>query len=218
MLRISASLLAADHARLGEEVRRGQAAGVDAFHFDLMDGHYVPNLALSPRHLAALRPHTELPFHVHLELANPDAVLMDFPELRADLIFVQWDTLQTPEDTFARIRDVGARVGLSLNPGDPLEPVHGLLGELDMLLLLSVHPGFGGQKMVFGTMARVAQALDMIAETAPGLPLAVDGGIQEDSALQLGEMGVSWVVIGTALYGQRDMTGFVAHIKGESRR
>jgi ribulose-phosphate 3-epimerase len=216
MVRISASLLAADHARFGEEIQRAQAAGVDAFHFDMMDGHYVANLSFSPRHLADLRGETDLPFHLHLELGNPDRVLTEFPPLDADLIVVQWDTLEDPAVTFKRIRDLGARVGLSLNPEEPLSVLRGWLSELDELLLLSVHPGFGGQPMQPGVTDRITRAREMIAAEAPGLPLALDGGIGCNRGVDFARAGVDWLVIGTALFQSPDMGGFVGCIKSEA--
>ncbi len=213
MVHISASLLAADHARFGEEVQRAEAAGVDAFHFDMMDGHYVANLSFSPRHLADLRGETDLPFHLHLELGNPDRVLTDFPPLGADLIIVQWDTLEDPAATFQRIRDLGARVGLSLNPKEPLSVLRGWLSELDELLLLSVHPGFGGQPMQPGVMDRILRAGEMIAAEAPGLPLALDGGIGLESGIDFARAGVDWLVIGTALFQSPAMGDFVQQLK-----
>jgi ribulose-phosphate 3-epimerase len=213
MVRISASLLAADHARFGEAVQRATAAGVDAFHFDMMDGHYVANLSFSPQHLADLRGETDLPFHLHLELENPDRVLSDFPPLGADMILVQWDTLAEPAETFKRIRGLGARVGLSLNPEEPLSVLEGWLSALDELLLLSVHPGFGGQPMLPGVMDRIARARRMIADEAPGLPLALDGGIGLESGIDFARAGVDWLVIGTALFTSPDMGEFVRDLK-----
>jgi ribulose-phosphate 3-epimerase len=209
---LSASLLAADFAHLARDVQRAGQAGVDAFHFDMMDGHYVPNIALAPQHLAALRPHTQLPFELHLELANTDQVLSTFQKLAADLIEVQWDTLTDPLHTFSLIRSHGGRVGLSLNPDIQLGQVRPFLSQLDMLLLLSVNPGFGGQPMVSGVPERVFEARRMVEEAKPGLPIAVDGGISMNNAASLVQAGASWLIIGTALFQSSDLTGFVRDI------
>lgn len=160
MVQVSASLLAADFACLGKEVVRAEHAGVNSFHFDMMDGHYVSNIALAPDHLSALRPYTTLPFHVHLELANPNEVLEHFRPLKANLIIACRNTLDDPEETFARIRACGANTGLSLNPDEPIEETHRLLPELDLLMIMGVFPGFGGQSMDPNTILRIAQARD----------------------------------------------------------
>jgi ribulose-phosphate 3-epimerase len=162
MAHISASLLAANYARMGQEVRRAERAGADSFHFDMMDGHYVPNLALSPEHLSALRPFTTLPFHVHLELGNPDEVLSKFQPLQADLIIVCHDTLPDPSQTLVRIHALGVRAGLSLNPNEPLVAAEPYLSQLDMLLILGVYPGFGGQSMQPGTIEKIILARQLI--------------------------------------------------------
>jgi len=213
MVRISASLLAADFACLGEDVRRAEIAGVDAFHFDMMDGHYVPNIAFAPQHLKVLRNYTGLPFHLHLELGNPDFVLENFPELDADLILVQWDTIQDPAKTFSRIMNRGAKVGLSLNPADDISAIKPYLHLIDSLLLLSVNPGFGGQKMVSGINTRVSEAKIICDEINPGLPLAIDGGITFENAGELIKNGIDWLIIGTALFNRENMGEYVSKIK-----
>jgi len=156
MVHISASLLAADFARLGEEVQRAEIAGVDSFHFDMMDGHYVPNLALTPDHLKALRAYSHLPFHTHLELANPDNFLSILNFMQVDMIIVQWDTLMDPVQTFDRIRSQNIKVGLGLNPDDAVENAARYFPDIDLLLLLGVYPGFGGQVMQPGTTEKIA--------------------------------------------------------------
>jgi ribulose-phosphate 3-epimerase len=213
MPQVSASLLAADIACLGDEIRRATQAGVDSFHFDMMDGHYVPNLAFAPDTLAALRPLTGLPFHVHLELNNPDEMLEKFRPFAADLMIACLDTLLDPRQTLERMRRRNARVGLSLNPDDPLTKVQSLLSELDVLLLLGVYPGFGGQPMQANTPARVAEAARQ--RDGLGLPLriAVDGGVNLNNAPALVEAGADILVVGTALFKAPDMRISVSELK-----
>lgn len=213
MVEISASLLAADFARLGDEVRRAEQAGVDSFHFDMMDGHYVPNLALTPQHLSALRPYTRLPFHAHLELAEPDRVLEAFAPLGADAVIVQWDTLIQPARTFERIRAEGAQVGLSLNPDDALADVQPLLPAVDLLLLLGVYPGFGGQRMQPGTIEKVAEARGRLRDLGLALPIAVDGGVKPENASALVRAGADCLIMGTALFDADDITSTIARLK-----
>jgi ribulose-phosphate 3-epimerase len=213
MPHISASLLAADYARLGQEVRRAERAGADSFHFDMMDGHYVPNLALAPDHLTALRTHTRLPFHAHLELANPDEVLDKFQPMPADLIIVCRDTLPAPSRTLARIRALGMRAGLSLNPDEPLEAARDYLSEIDLLLILGVFPGFGGQLMQPGTLEKIAKARQELRSLGLGVPIAVDGGVNPQTAPGLVQAGADILIIGTALFRASRIGRAVAQFK-----
>jgi len=213
MIHISASLLAADYARLGEEVRRAEAAGVDSFHFDMMDGHYVPNLALAPDHLKMLRCHTKLPFCAHLELENPDEVLSRFKEIQADMLIVQWNTLANPTHTFARIRSQNTKVGLGLNPDDTFDKVEHYFGDLDLLLLLGVYPGFGGQVMQPGMLEKIARARSLAGGLERHLTIAVDGGVNSGNAVLLAEAGADCLIMGTALFQSPDMAQFIGSIR-----
>jgi ribulose-phosphate 3-epimerase len=216
MVQVSASLLAADLACLGEEVHRAEQAGVDSFHFDMMDGHYVPNLAFSPDHLAALRPCTSLPFNVHLELDNPDHLLENFRLFKADLIAACLDTLPVPILTLTSIRQRGAQAGLSLNPDESLNKIRELMPALDMLILLGVHPGFGGQPMQADTLKRVAEAKRMRDRLGLSTRIAVDGGVNQKNAPALVEAGADILIIGTALFKSTNMAEVVNEIKALS--
>jgi ribulose-phosphate 3-epimerase len=213
MVHISASLLAANFARLGEDVHNAEKCGVDSFHFDMMDGHYVPNIALSPQHLLDLREYTQLPFHLHLELGNPDHVLDTFTELKAELILVQWDTIPEPGKTFDRINKRDSKIGLSLNPSVDLVEIKSYLKYIDTLLLLSVNPGFGGQPMVSGIKERVTLAADLILAEKANINLAVDGGVNLINSKDLIDAGADWLIIGTALFNQLDMASYIDAIK-----
>jgi ribulose-phosphate 3-epimerase len=212
-MHISASLLGADFACLDRDVRRAQEAGVDSFHFDWMDGHYVPNIALSPGHLVALRPRTHLPFHVHLELANPDEVLQNFPPWSADAIIVCWNTLADPLHTFKWIRSRTPRVGLSLNPDDPLDAARDVLAKLDLLVILGVHPGFGGQAIQANTLSRLRDARQCIDQMTLPLSLAVDGGVTLENAPFLLEAGADTLITGTSLFQSSDASRFVRRLR-----
>jgi ribulose-phosphate 3-epimerase len=213
MAHISASLLAADYARLGEEVRRAEQAGVDSFHFDMMDGHYVPNLALTPDHLKALRPYSRLPFHAHLELDNPDDVLDKFALQKADMIIVQWDTLTEPAQTFDRIRSQNIKVGLGLNPGDEIEESSRFFRDLDLILVLGVYPGFGGQAMQPSTMEKIVRVRQLVDRSEHHISIAVDGGVKPENAAQLVEAGADFLIMGTALFQSADMAEVVKSIR-----
>jgi len=214
MVHISASLLAADYARLGEELQRAEKAGADSFHFDMMDGHYVPNLALAPNHLIALRKYSGLPFHVHLELSNPNDVLNSFQPLQADLVVACHDTLQHPSHTMACIHNLGMRAGLSLNPDETLDAVRPSYPEIELLLILGVFPGFGGQLMQAGTVEKVSQARQEIQALGLDLPIAVDGGVNLQTAPELVRAGADILIIGTALFQSNSMSKLIKELKG----
>lgn len=216
MVQVSASLLAADLACLGEEVLRAEQAGVDSLHFDMMDGHYVPNLAFSPDHLAALRPCTSLPFNVHLELDNPDHLLDNFRLFKADLITACLDTLPDPIRTLTSIRQRGAQAGLSLNPDESLDRISELMPALDTLILLGVYPGFGGQPMQADTLKRVAESKRMRDRLGLSMKIAVDGGVNQKNAPALVEAGADILIIGTALFKSANMAEVVNEIKALS--
>ncbi|MEO8357265.1 MAG: ribulose-phosphate 3-epimerase [Chloroflexota bacterium] len=213
MVQISASLLAADYARLGEEMQRAEKAGADSFHFDMMDGHYVPNLALTPDHLKALRPYSHRPFHVHLELDNPDDVLSNFAPLQADMIIVQWNTLTDPLRTFNRIRSQNMKVGLGLSPVDEIEAASRFLRDLDLVLLLGVYPGFGGQAIRPGTTEKIAAARFLADQMDQRFAIAVDGGVKPGNAASLVQAGADCIIMGTALFGSPDMAGTIKSVR-----
>jgi len=213
MIHISASLLAADYARLGDEIKRAEKSGSDSFHFDMMDGHYVPNLALAPNHLSALRKYTRLPFHVHLELSNPNDVLNGFQPLQADLVVACHDTLPNPSHTIACIHNLGMHAGLSLNPDETLDAVSPFYTEIDLLLILGVFPGFGGQLMQARTVEKVSQARQDIQALGLDLPIAVDGGVNIQTAPELVRAGADILIIGTALFQSKSMRQVIKELK-----
>jgi len=213
MVQISASLLAADYARLGEEVIRAEKAGVDSFHFDLMDGHYAPNIALAPQHLRALRGYTQHKFIAHLELSNPDEVIEHFEALDADAIVVMIDTLPNPRRTFANIRAQDKQVGLSLKPGETIEAVEQFFPDIDLLIILGVNPGFGGQEMQINTLQKIARVRTILEKESLDVSVVVDGGVKVENASQLIKAGADTLIIGSALFQCQNMRSFVAGIK-----
>lgn len=213
MIQICASLLAADFARLGEEVQRAEEAGVDSFHFDIMDGHYVSNFALAPDHLRALRPYSQLPFQAHLELNNPDEVLFNFAPLQADVIIVQWNTLVDPARTLNRIRSQNGKVGLGLSPDDKLDEPSRFFQDIDELLILGVYPGFGGQSMLSGTVEKIAAARSIADQLDYQFRIAVDGGVNPETIPQVVQAGADILIIGTALFTAGNMTVMVRAIR-----
>jgi ribulose-phosphate 3-epimerase len=214
MINISASLLGADFARLGEEVKRAEQSGADSLHFDVMDGYYVENMALAPYHLKALRPYTSLPFITHFEVSDPIQVMKAFQGTDQDMMIVQVDTCKDFPEVFKHIRDQGAQIGVSLNPDVPLDIVRPFLPEIDLLLLLAVMPGFGNQKQNPGTPSRIAAAHEMLSQEKLSIPIGVDGGINPLNAARLVEAGAEHLIAGTALFSAEDMAGVIREIKG----
>jgi ribulose-phosphate 3-epimerase len=214
MIKISASLLAADAACLKEEVRRAQHAGVDMFHVDVMDCHYVPNLALSPHHIPSLMPFTSLPFELHLEVDNPDYLLESFPMIQAQSIIVHADTCPRPRETIRKIQSQYARVGLALNLQYEVQDVVALLPEIDLLVIMAVEPGFGGQKWDPQALRRVKDARKIIDSLGLEVTVAVDGGISPENSSAILQAGAQELIIGSTLFRATDMSAIVRCLRG----
>ncbi len=199
-VRVAPSILAADFARLGEEIRAIEAAGADLIHIDVMDGHFVPNLAIGRGVVAALRAHTTLPFDVHLMIAPVDAMVPAFAEAGADIITVHPEAGAHVHRTVQLIKSLGKKAGVALNPGTPAEAIENLLAEIDLVLVMSVNPGFGGQKFITSQVAKIARLRDMIARSGRQIDLEVDGGITPETAPPVIDAGANILVAGTAVF------------------
>jgi ribulose-phosphate 3-epimerase len=202
--RIAPSILSADFARLGEEVRAVASAGADLIHFDVMDNHFVPNLTVGPLVCAALRPHVKLPLDVHLMVKPVDSLIPEFAKAGADIISFHPEASDHVDRTIALIREQGCKAGLVLNPATPLSWLDHTLEKLDMVLLMSVNPGFGGQKFITSVLPKIAEARKRIAATGKDIWLEVDGGIKTENIAQVARAGADTFVAGSAIFGSKD--------------
>ncbi len=208
---IAPSILSADFARLGEEVRAVQAAGAGFIHFDVMDNHYVPNLTIGPLVCEAIRPHVSIPIDVHLMVRPVDRIVPDFAKAGANLITFHPEASEHVDRTLGLIKDQGCQAGLVLNPATGLHHLDHVMDKLDMILLMSVNPGFGGQHFIAHTLQKIAMVrakIDVhIAAGGKPIRLEVDGGVKIDNIRQIAKAGADTFVAGSAVFGARDPHG-----------
>ncbi len=203
-VKIAPSILSADFARLGEQVQEAQAGGADWIHVDVMDGHFVPNLTIGPPVVRALRPITTLPLDVHLMIERPELFIPDFIQAGANRITVHVETCPHLRCTIQQIRELGVKPGVTLKPATPLSALEEILPHVDLALIMSVNPGFGGQSYLAGSTARIAHLRQMLDERGlAGVELEVDGGITEDNAAEVAAAGATVLVVGSAIYNEQ---------------
>lgn len=206
MLKFAPSILTADLARLKEAIAEAEAAGVDWIHLDVMDGLFVPNLTFGPLLVEAVRRVTALPLDVHLMIVKPERYLEDFAQAGADHITVHFEATYHPHRAVERVRELGKKAGLAVNPGTPLEAFEPLLPELDLALLMSVNPGFGGQQYIPTATARLKRLKEMRDRLNPGCLIEVDGGVNRETVAEVYRAGADVAVAGSALFNGRPVS------------
>ena len=219
--RIAPSLLSADFARLGEEVRAVQAAGADMLHFDVMDNHYVPNLTVGPLVCQAIRPHITIPIDVHLMVRPVDRIIPDFAKAGANLITFHPEASDHVDRTLSLIREHGCKAGLVFNPATPLTWLDHVMDKLDIVLLMSVNPGYGGQQFIASTLPKIRAVRARLdawkAQGGQDIWLEVDGGVKTDNIAQVAAAGADTFVAGSAVFGAPDPQGGYAGVIAKLR-
>lgn len=213
MALLAPSLLSADFVRLAEEIARVEAAGADWLHLDIMDGHFVPNLTFGPPIVAAIRKISKLPLDVHLMVSNPAALVEQFAEAGANYLTVHVETEPHLHRLVNRIRELGVKPAVTLNPATSVDLLDEILSEVDMVLVMSVNPGFGGQKFIPASLDKIRRLRQKLKRLDRQVLIEVDGGVNQETAPQLIEAGVDVLVAGSAVFGSADMKATIAALK-----
>jgi len=211
--RIAPSILSADFAKLGEEVKAVERAGADLIHFDVMDNHYVPNLTVGPVVCAALKPHVKLPLDVHLMVKPVDALVPEFAKAGASIISFHPEATEHVDRTIALIKQNGCKAGLVLNPATPASYLDYTLDKLDLVLLMSVNPGFGGQQFISSVLPKIADVRKRIERSGKPIWLEVDGGIKTDNIADVARAGADTFVAGSAIFGSKDYAATIRDMR-----
>jgi len=217
MKKIAPALLSADFSRLGDEVRAVEAGGADYIHVDVMDGHFVPNITIGPLVVEALRKVTPLPLDVHLMISNPDSYIPSFAEAGADIIVVHAEASVHLHRTVHLIRSFGKRAGVALNPATPLGGLEYVLDELDLVLLMTVNPGFGGQSFIDACLPKIHSLRRMLDARGLETELEVDGGVKADNIGRISRAGADVFVAGSAVFGSTDYAAAIRELKRQAR-
>ena len=212
-IKIAPSILSADFSRLGDEVRRAEEAGADIIHLDIMDGHFVPNLTFGPIIVKAIRDYTKLPFYVHLMVERPEDYIERVIEAGGDLVIVHVEACTHLQKILSMIRDLGARSGVALNPATPLTTIEYVLDDLDLILIMSVNPGFGGQEFIPSVLPKIRRARRRVVKRGLEMEIAVDGGVNVETAPKVVEAGADVLVAGTAVFGKPNLKKAIQELR-----
>ncbi len=215
MVKIAPSILSADFSKLGEEIRDVERGGADWIHIDVMDGHFVPNITIGPLIVDAVRPITKLTLDVHLMIANPDQYIEAFAKAGADYITVHAEACTHLHRTIQLIKSFGVKAGVVLNPATSPDVLDYVLEDLDMVLLMSVNPGFGGQAFIPSVLDKIEQVDKMIKEKGLSIEIEIDGGVNEETAKLCMDKGATVLVAGSAIYNKEDRKKAIEAIRGE---
>jgi ribulose-phosphate 3-epimerase len=210
---IAPSILSADFSALGEEIAAVEAAGADWIHIDVMDGHFVPNITIGPGVVKSLRKMTVLPFDVHLMIENPEQYIQPFAEAGSDRITVHMEALIHLHRTVSQIKELGLKAGVSLNPATPLSFVESILTDIDLLLIMTVNPGFGGQQFIKTMLSKIRQARELIDRLAPAVLLEVDGGVTLTNMPAILKAGADVFVAGASIFGSGNYRDTIGKMK-----
>lgn len=213
MKKIAPSILSADFSRLGEEIKAVEKAGADLIHIDVMDGHFVPNITIGPLVIQAVRRITSLPLDVHLMISNPDQFIEEFARAGSDILTVHVETCNHLNRTVTTIKKQGIKAGVVLNPATPLTTIEYSIDEIDMILLMSVNPGFGGQSFIPGVVRKISELRKLIDKLGLPVEIEVDGGINLETAKLAAKAGADIFVAGSAIFGANDYTKAITSIR-----
>lgn len=215
MVKIAPSILSADFAKLGEEIKSVETGGADMIHVDVMDGHFVPNITIGPLIVEAIRPVTKLPLDVHLMIENPDQYIEAFAKAGADYITVHVEACPHLHRTIHHIKSFGVKAGVVLNPATPVDTIQHIIEDVDLVLLMSVNPGFGGQKFIPAVLPKITQLKEMIDEKGLDVEIEIDGGVNEETARLCVEAGATILVAGSAVYNKTDRAQAISFLRNE---